>query len=173
VTVGDVAKIVGAVFFAAIVQTAVVASFDVGSGSPDLLLVMVIAVALLRGSIAGAAAGFFGGLLVDTASLDTLGLTSLLLTLAGYGVGRYGETTGRGRPHASVVATAAVTLLYLVGAFLLHVLLAEEVSGRVLGEAIPVAMLFNVLLMLPVFALMRRLLPPPQRTGAREVSLLV
>jgi rod shape-determining protein MreD len=172
VTAADVAKIVGVVFVAAIVQTAVVASFDVGSGSPDLLLVVIVAVALLRGSIAGAAAGFFGGLLVDTASLDTLGLTSLLLTLAGYWVGRYGETTGRGRPHASVAATAAVTLLYLVGAFFLHVLLAEDVSGRVLGEAIPVAMLFNVLLTLPVFALMRRLLPPP-RTGAREVSLLV
>jgi rod shape-determining protein MreD len=169
----DVAKVVAVVFGAAIVQTAVVASLDVGAGSPDLLLVVVIAVALLRGSIAGAAAGFFGGLLVDTASLDTLGLTSLLLTVAGYWVGRYGETTGRGRPHASVVATAAVTLLYLVGAFLLHFLLAETVSGRALGESIPVAVLFNVVLSLPVFALVRRLLPGPERDRAREVSLLV
>ena len=68
---------------------------------PDLLLVMLVAVALLRGSMFGAIGGFFAGLLVDTASLGTLGLTSLVLTIAGYWIGRYGETTGRDRAHVT------------------------------------------------------------------------
>ena len=40
---------------------------------PNLLLVTSSSVALLRGSIFGAVGGFFGGLLVDTANLETLG----------------------------------------------------------------------------------------------------
>ena len=67
---------------------------------PDVLLVTIVCIALLRGSITGAVAGFAGGLLVDVTTLGTLGTTSLLLTLAGYWAGRYGETTGRGRPYA-------------------------------------------------------------------------
>ena len=38
-------------------------------GTPDLLLVTLVCVALLRGPIVGAVAGFCGGLLVDTANL--------------------------------------------------------------------------------------------------------
>jgi len=38
-------------------------------GVPDLLLVTLVAVALLRGALLGAVGGFFAGLLVDTATL--------------------------------------------------------------------------------------------------------
>ena len=43
------------------------------------------------------------GLLIDIANLGTLGFTSLLLTLAGFWTGRYGETTARDRFHAPFV----------------------------------------------------------------------
>ena len=46
----------------------------------------------------------------------TLGLTSLVLTLAGYWIGRYGETTGRDRAHAPFLSVAVVTVLYAFGA---------------------------------------------------------
>ena len=70
--------------FAALVQVSVTSNIQVASGHPDLLLVLVISVALLRGPGFGAAAGFWAGLVLDIASFQTLGLTSLLLTLAGY-----------------------------------------------------------------------------------------
>ena len=82
---------------------------------PDLLLVTLVAVALLRGSVAGAVGGFFAGLVIDTATLGTLGLTSLVLTLAGYWIGRYGETTGRDRGHAPYLSVAVITVLYELG----------------------------------------------------------
>ena len=59
------------------------------------------------------------GLIVDVATLGTLGVTSLLLTLAGYWAGRYGETTGRGRAHAPLVATVAATVFVEVGGYVL------------------------------------------------------
>ncbi len=51
----------------------------------------VVGVALLRGPVFGACAGFWAGLVLDTATLGTLGLTSLLLTLAGYWAGASGR----------------------------------------------------------------------------------
>ena len=61
----DVLK-AGVVFFAAVVlQSAILSGIEPGGGSADLVLVTLTAVALLRGSIFGAVAGFYAGFLVD------------------------------------------------------------------------------------------------------------
>jgi rod shape-determining protein MreD len=163
------------VFAAVILQTAIVSSLDVRGGAPDLVLVVLVAVALLHGSVAGAAAGFAAGLLLDTATLATLGVSSLLLTVAGYWAGRYGETTGRDRGHAPVAAVFTVTVLATFAGFALHVLIGDAVSARhVFLEALLPTVVLNVLLAVPVFALVRRLVPATQRAErAREVQLLV
>ena len=62
--------------------------------------------------------------------MGTLGVTSLLLTLAGYWAGRYGETTGRGRIQAPLVATVGATVLVELGGYGLHVLLGESISAE-------------------------------------------
>ena len=169
----DVAKGAALVFSAAIVQVTLLSSLSVLGGTPDLVLVTLIAVSLLRGSIFGACAGFGAGLVVDTANLDTLGVTSLLLTLAGYWIGRYGETTGRDRTHAPFVSVAIVTVLYAVGALVLHYLLGETASANaVLVESLLPTLIFNLILTLPVYALCRRLFGPSARVDAAEVRLL-
>lgn len=168
----DVAKAAAAMFVAAIVQVTLLNDMAIFHGAPDLVLVALVAVALLRGTIFGAAAGFGAGLVVDTATLQTLGVTSLLLTIAGYWIGRYGETTGRDRTHAPFVSVAVVTVLYSIGALILHYMLGDPASAhRVLVEALPFELLFNLLLTLPVYALARRLFRPPP-TGLEEVRLL-
>ena len=55
-----------------VVQLTVVAPLELFGANPDLLLVTLVAIALLRGSVYGATCGFFAGLLVDTATLDTI-----------------------------------------------------------------------------------------------------
>lgn len=158
-------------FAAAIVQVSVVAQIGLVGGTPDVLLVTLVGVALLRGSITGAVGGFFAGLLLDTARLGTLGLSSLLLTVAGYWIGRYGETTGRDRTHAPLVSVAVITMLYAIGGLLLRSLLGEDVDARLaLVDALPATILLNALLTPPLYALCRRLLPPDER---RERSGLV
>jgi rod shape-determining protein MreD len=162
------------IFLAAILQVTIFSSVDILGGSPDVVLLTLMAIALLRGSIYGAAAGFAAGLLVDTATLGTLGVTSLLLTLAGYWIGRYGETTGRDRAHAPFVSVAVATILVQFGALVLHYLLGDSVSARtVLLDALPPKVGLNLLLTLPVYALTRRLLAvAAQPEGATEVRLL-
>jgi rod shape-determining protein MreD len=143
-------------------------------GVPDLLLVTLVAVALLRGTIVGAAGGFFAGLLVDTATLETLGLTSLVLTFGGYWIGRYGETTGRDRTHAPFVSVAVVTVLYAVGVLVLHFMIGDPVSARrILLESLVPTIAFNLVLTAPVYWVVTKLLPPLDwRERAGEVRLL-
>ena len=162
------------VFAAAIFQVTLVASIVVVGGTADLLLVVLVAIALLRGSITGAAAGFAGGLLVDVATLGTLGVNALLLSVAGFWAGRYGETTGRDRSHAPLLAVAAVTVAVAIFGYLLHVMLGEDVSARhALVTSLLPAVVLNVLLAVPVHAACRLLLRPSRPAQrAREVELL-
>ena len=92
-----------------------------------------------------------------------LGVTSLLLTVAGYWAGRYGETTGRDRSHAPLLAVAVVTVLYAVAALVLHFVLGHEVgSAASSARASCGAWRWNVLLTVPGL----RALPPRARPAA-------
>src|SRR5207248_1286139 len=72
------AKVGVLVFVAAILQVSIFSTLQILGGAPDVVLLTLVGIALLRGSIYGACAGFFAGLLIDTANLGTLGVTSLL-----------------------------------------------------------------------------------------------
>lgn len=168
----DAAKATALVFVAAVFQVSVLNSTSIFGGAPDLVLVLLVAVALLRGAVFAAAAGFFAGLVIDTATLTTLGFTSLLLTLAGYWAGRYGETTGRDRAHAPLVSVAAITFLYAVAALALRFVLGEDAPAGAVFDALLPTMLWNVLLAVPVYALCRRVLGSSEPERAQEVQLL-
>jgi rod shape-determining protein MreD len=145
-------------FFAVVVQVTIVGTIEIFGGAPDLVLVLVVAIALMKGASFGAFAGFWAGFLLDVALLETLGFTSLLLTLVGFWIGRYGETTGRGRGHAPLLSVAVATVLYAVGALILHFMLGDPASARVtLVDALIPELVLNLLLAFPVFALCRRL----------------
>jgi rod shape-determining protein MreD len=169
----DGLKAAALLFVAAILQVSIFTQVHILGGVPDLLLVTLVAVALLRGAVFGAAGGFFGGLLVDTATLGKLGLTSLVLTIAGYWIGRYGETTGRDRFHAPFLSVAVVTVLYSLGLLVVHFVLGERAPAGALLRGLGPAILMNLVLTAPVYALARRVLRPLERSDlATEVQLL-
>ena len=169
----DAAKGAVLLFVAAILQVAILDRIRILHATPDLLLVTLVGASLLRGSLFGATGGFFAGLVVDTADLGTLGLTSLLLTIAGYWIGRYGETTGRDRAHAPFLSVAVVTVLVALGQLVLHFMIGDHVSARlVLLDALAPGILLNLLLTPPVYGLCRRLFRPPAWAELGEVRLL-
>src|SRR5438876_5706595 len=160
--VADAVKAGAILFVAALIQVTVLNRLRILGGGPDLLLLALVGVSLLRGSLFGATGGFFAGLVVDTADLGTLGLTSLVLTIAGYWIGRYGETTGRDRAHAPFLSVAVVTVLVALGQLVLHFMIGDHVSARlVLLDALAPGILLNLLLTPPVYGLCRRLFRPP------------
>jgi rod shape-determining protein MreD len=169
------ARIGALVFVAVILQVSILAPVTILGGTPDILLVSLVCLALLRGSIAGAVAGFVGGLLVDVATLGTLGVTALLLTVAGYWAGRYGETTGRDRLRAVPLAVAVITIAIAIGGLGLHYMLGDTVSAhRALITTLLPAVPLNVVLAWPVNRLCRAILRPPAPTErAPEVQVLV
>jgi rod shape-determining protein MreD len=173
VTALDAVKGAAILFVVAVAQVSIFAQLHVFGGVPDLLLVTLVAVALLRGSLIGAIGGFFAGLLVDAASLGELGLTALVLTLAGYWIGRYGETTGRDRRHAPFLSVAVITVLYELGLVVVHFVLGDSApAGAVLRGLVP-AVVMNLVLTAPMYALVRRLLRPVQHEDlTSEVQLL-
>jgi rod shape-determining protein MreD len=156
VSFGEVARASAVVFVAAMLQVVVVSSIGVAGGAPDLLLVSVVALGLLRGSVPGAVFGFAGGLIVDLLTLEALGITSLVLTLAGFWAGRWVETSGRGRKLAPVIAVGVLTVLASAFSLLLHYMLGDDVVARfALVTVLVPTLLANLVLAFPVYLFIR------------------
>lgn len=171
-SVADAAKALALLLVAGLLQVTIVSSIEVGSGHADLVLVVLVSIALLRGPMLGSAAGFWAGLVVDFAALAAIGLTSILLTLVGYGAGRFGEMTSRSSAHAPLVAVAAATVAATLGSGLLHFMLGQTApAGQLLVGVLLPALALNVLLVYPVHRLNRRLFARPARE-AREAVLV-
>jgi rod shape-determining protein MreD len=169
----DALKAAALLFVAVLVQVSILGGWKPLGGSPDFLLVVLLSIALLRGSIFGAVAGFGAGFLIDVATLGTLGFTSLLLTVAGFWIGRYGETTARDRFHAPYLSVLVVSVLYAFGALALRFVLGDSVPAHDVVAALPAGVLWNLVLTWPVYRLVRRLLPPAEMADrAYEVRLL-
>ena len=156
----DALKAAALLFVAVLAQVSILGGYSPLGGSADLLLVVLLSIALLRGSVFGAVAGFGAGLLLDVANLSTLGFTSLLLTIAGFWIGRYGETTARDRFHAPYLSVLVVTLLYAFCALVLRFVLGEPVPAHAVLTGLPAGVLWNLILTWPVYGVVRRLFPP-------------
>jgi rod shape-determining protein MreD len=130
-------------------------------GYIDLIPLVVGAVAIYAGSVSGAVVGFSTGLLIDLLTGQNLGVTSLVLTAVGYGVGRYRDLRDPAHGLMPIPVAAAATGGYLVAlaavSFMLD--LGASVSPLVLREA-AIGLLLNVAIALPYFALVRRVLRP-------------
>ena len=79
----------------------------------------------------------------------------------------------RDRFHAPYLSVAVVTILYAYGQILLRFVLGEPAAAGIVTSELPVALLLNLLLTLPVYGLARRLFPPSEHLDrVREVRLL-
>jgi rod shape-determining protein MreD len=149
------------VLLAVIIQTAGIQSMPLLGGTIDLVPLIVAAVAIYAGSISGAVVGFATGLLLDLAIGQTLGLSSLVLTALGYGVGRYRDMRDPSHGLLPIPVAAAATAGYLAAvaavSFMLEI--GATVSLLVLRQAI-ITVLLNVAIALPFFAVVRRILRP-------------
>jgi rod shape-determining protein MreD len=131
---------------------------------------VVAAVALLLGPVAGAGFGFALGAFLDLSAVQTVGLSSLLFVAIGYGAARLRELRPDS-PLTAIVVGAIVTLasgvLYTLMQFLIGV--DAPVSLELLRQIVSTA-LVNAILAVPVFAIVRRWLDPvlPEDTVRRR-----
>jgi len=146
---------------ASVLQLTAVSQISIFGVPVDLSPLIVASVGFLGGSVPGAVFGFCFGLFADTALMQTLGVTSLVLTGVGYGAGRIRELRDPAHGLAPVAVGAAATALAAVGITLLQFLLGVEAPFSVeVGRQILMTIVLNTLLALPVYALCRRVLLP-------------
>lgn len=152
------------VLVAVLVEVSVMPYVNVADGIPDIVAPTIVVVALLRGALVGAVAGFSAGLLLElTAPVGTLGVLALLYLIVGAWCGRYcesEESSGLLAPLAlSVIAALGVQLGYLMFQLLLgHHMPASEFVGRVLFPTLALTALLSP----PVLLVARRLLGAPR-----------
>ena len=143
-----------------ILQVTAVSQIELFGVVPELTPLLVMAVGLLLGSIPGTAFGFGVGLLVDL-SLETLGVTSLLLTGVGYGAGRLRELRDPAHGLTPMAVGAAATAIATLGFAILQFLLGLDVPmSLLLLRDILTTIVLGTLLALPVYHLVRRSLLP-------------
>jgi rod shape-determining protein MreD len=128
----DAARVALLVFAAAILQVSAAPELSPFHAAPDLIVIVVAALALWRGLEVAAAAGFAGGLLIDAMLFDHLGEYSLVYVLAAVAVSRFARPGDPGpgmltprRPRflpwvllaATIVQLGYVALEALLGGF--------------------------------------------------------
>jgi rod shape-determining protein MreD len=127
----------------------------------DLSPLVVMAVGLLCGPVTGAAMGFAIGLMIDTALLQTMGLSSLVLIVVGYWSGRLREARDPQSSLAPIAlgagAAAISSVGYGIGQFLLGSV--HPLSWVLLKQTLATIVL-DAIIALPTTALVRRWLTP-------------
>jgi rod shape-determining protein MreD len=165
VSATDALKAAALLLVAALVQVSVVTPISIAGGHADLLLVVLVSLALLRGPMLGAVGGFWAGIVLDIGAMQPLGLSSLVLTLAGYWTGRFGEATTRNSPHPPLIAAALATVWFAVGSAVFNFMLGQSVPARELfGHVLLPTLALNVLIAYPVYRLVARIF----RSDARD-----
>jgi len=158
---GAVGRLVALGLVGGILQVTTVSQVLVFGVPADLSPLMVAAVGLLCGSVAGAGFGFGLGLFVDIVLFQTLGVTSLVLLVAGYGAGRLRELRDPAHTLVPVAVGAAAAAVAVIGFSVLQFLLgAEAPVSFLLIRQILLVIVLDALLALPVYAVCRRVVLP-------------
>jgi rod shape-determining protein MreD len=143
---------------AALAEATVGHRLELGGGRANLVLLLVVAWAVLRGKEEGLLAGLIGGIALDLVSGTPFGLHAALLAIVGVTTGLGATTLAHGGATTLFGLAVLTTLAY-------HAV--EALALRLLGWAIPgptrllaiitPTVLINAALMPLVFVLARRL----------------
>jgi rod shape-determining protein MreD len=144
-----------------ILQVAAVSQVVLFGATADLTPLAVAAVGLMCGSISGALFGFFVGLFFDAALVQTMGLTSFVCVVAGYGAGRLRELRDPQATFVPMIVGALATAITTFGYGLMNFMLGIDAPvSFLLLRVILATIVFNALIAVPIFALIRRWLGP-------------
>jgi rod shape-determining protein MreD len=141
------------------IQIGILAEVTVFGVNIELAPLLAAFIGLLCGSVPGAIAGFAIGLLVDLALVQTMGITSLLLTLVGFWAGRLRETRDPQAAAVPILVGAAAASVAFVGYALIEFLLGVDapVSFALLRDIV-LGIVVDTIVALPFFLIVRRAL---------------
>ncbi|MFH1283934.1 MAG: rod shape-determining protein MreD [bacterium] len=94
--------------------------------SPNILLIVVIFVALIKGIVFGQLFGFTFGLITDTLSIGPFGTNAFLFTLISFLSGLMSRKLNITQPKAQVVFVFLLSLIYIFGLFLVLLIFSDS-----------------------------------------------
>ncbi|HEX7161402.1 MAG TPA: rod shape-determining protein MreD [Trebonia sp.] len=167
--------LVVALFAAVVIQLTVVNRLPLpGATQPDLVLLLVTAIAVATGPATGAIAGFAAGLALDVAppTAHYAGEYALIFCLAGYAAARavraIRNMTGERDPIIAYTVMAVATAAGEAGKAAIGMLLSDpDVTAAAVTRVLPGAILYNLLLSPFVFWLVARII----RVAAADQTL--
>lgn len=147
------------VLLAVALQSTLLARVTLLGVIPQLVLVVVVCLAYLDGERVGVVVGFAGGLLQDLLLPQSIiGLTALVYTLIGYGVGSLRQFAPTESVWSPVFAVAIASGIAEFGYALLAIILGQEwVSLSFTAKVTGLVMLYDTLLTPLAFPLLRRI----------------
>lgn len=119
-------------------QTSVLSAVSLVGTKPELLLLIVVALAMTDGAGLGALAGFICGVMTDALGEMPQGLGALTFTLAGYSVGTFRTHVATPSAWLPMGTVAATTFLATAFYGLLAMILGQETLTvlRILRHAV-------------------------------------
>jgi rod shape-determining protein MreD len=144
-----------------LLQVSAITQIELFGTNADLVPLAIAAAGLLAGSVSGACFGFFVGLFLDLALVQTVGLSSLVYVGIGYGAGRFREVRDPQGALVPLAVGAAATALATIGYSVMQFLLGVDAPvSFLLARDILATVLLNAIIATPVYAGVRRLLLP-------------
>jgi rod shape-determining protein MreD len=137
------------ILIAVVVQLAVLDGLRLpGGGVPDLVLVLVAALAVAQGPLAGLITGFAAGLCLDLAPPGSalIGQYALLFCLAGWAAGRLARAAGRSPLRSALLMGAVVAATEAAAAALGLALMPAEVTLAEIRAILPASIAYDLLL---------------------------
>jgi rod shape-determining protein MreD len=160
--VRDVAVVAAIVVVAVLLQVPIAVDFELLGGAPDVVCVVVVSVALMRGAEVGAITGFGAGFLLDALAGQPMGLSCFVLTAAGFAAGRFGEKVPERAAMRPLGAIAVLSVLTRIGMLVLGVVIGSDAgASQIVSIAVVPTAAFDVLIAIPVDPLVRRALRAP------------
>jgi len=129
---------------------------------PNFTLVVLVAFALRFGPVWGAAVGFVAGVLIDIAVQAPLGMSSLVLTPVGWGVGVFSQRRRRVSLAMAVVVLLIVAVICLAADIVVATVIQHEsIAWSSIGIAGTAGVMFTVLAGIIMLPILRRLMGVP------------
>lgn len=146
------AAVLGIFMLAVFIQNTILGSLQLFGIKPDLVFVLVIFSALLRGQKEGALTGFVAGFLMDIAAGSYFGLNALALLAAGYLAGIMQTALYKDNPFVVALVTLLVSFLTGLIYYLLFLYLGIFISpGMALGRITLFGAVYNALVALLLY----------------------
>lgn len=153
---------------ALLLQRSAFAMLRLPGATPDLLVIVVVGFAVLRGPLTGCVVGFSAGLLADLAppADHAAGRLALVFCLAGYLAGLARDEAERSAFMPMVIVAFTAAFVVLMDAGVGRVFGDEQVSWPAVAHLLPAVVLYDVVLtpfVVPAIAFLDRRLDADAR----------